>query len=59
MCFQRQDSLANMREEVAWSAANTKEAEQSGRETSQFYLMKLDPSIVEARYTCGLSNYET
>jgi len=48
-----------MREEVAWSAANTKEAEQSGRETSQFYLMKLDPSIVEARYTCGLSNYET
>ena len=59
MCFQRQDSLPNTREEVAWSAANTKEEQLSGRETSQFYLMKLEPSTVEARYTYGLSNDET
>lgn len=55
--FWRQDYLANMRGEVAWNAADTKQAELSNEERLQMHFVKLGLSSKETRRTCGLIIY--
>lgn len=46
-----------MRGEVAWNAADTKQAELSNEERLQMHFVKLGLSSKETRRTCGLIIY--